>query len=83
LFLPLLNQKANYYRITDKIQKTPSKSRTVELKFISQISGLQSDTQQQQELALHNLEISELEFAAQLSELKSAAQQQKSSYLKV
>jgi len=26
-------------------------SRTVELKFISQISGLQSDTQQQQELA--------------------------------
>jgi len=38
---------------------------------------VQSDTQQQQELALHNLEISELEFAAQLSELKSAAQQQK------
>jgi len=28
-----------------------TKSRTIELKFISQISGLQSGTQQQQELA--------------------------------
>jgi len=66
----LLNQKSKLLQNYRQNSKTPSKSRTVELKFISQISGLQSDTQQQQELALHNLEISELEFAAQLSELK-------------